>query len=75
MSKFKNIELEVNTFIPAVDMSNSAFNVVCDLSGNAIGVRKTNYQLYNYNYNLTLFEERYNVLSFVGGNCGMLYSR
>ena len=75
MNKFKNIELEVNTFIPAVDMSNSAFNVICDLSGNAVGIRKTNYQLYNYNYNLTLFEERYNVLSFVSGNCGMLYSR
>jgi hypothetical protein len=75
MNKFKNIELEVNTFIPAVDMSNSAFNVICDLCGNAVGIRKTNYQLYDYNYNLTLFEERYNVLSFVSGNCGMLYSR
>ena len=52
----------------------SAFNVVCDLCGNAIGIRKSNYQLYNYNYNLTLFEERYNVLSFISGNCGLLYS-
>lgn len=74
MNKFKNIELEVNTILPTVDMSNSAFNVVCDLCGNAIGIRKSNYQLYNYNYNLTLFEERYNVLSFISGNCGLLYS-
>ena len=75
MSKFKNIELEVKTYIPTIDASNSQFNVICDLSGVAIGVRKTNFQLYDYNFNLTLFEERYNVLSFIGGNCGMLYSR
>jgi len=31
--------------------------------------------LYEYTYNLVLFEERYNVLSFVGGNAGLLYSR
>lgn len=40
-----------------------------------IGVRKSNWRLFEYNYNLTVYEERYNVLSFVGGNCGMLYSR
>ena len=75
MNKFKNIELEVNTYIPTIDMSNSELNIICDLSGNPVGIRKSNFQLYDYNYNLTLFEERYNVLSFIGGNCGMLYSR
>jgi hypothetical protein len=24
---------------------------------------------------LVLFEERYNILSFIGGNCGMMYAR
>jgi|UniRef100_A0A6C0IP46 hypothetical protein len=75
MNKFKNIELEVNTYIPTVDASNSNLNIVCDLCGNVVGIRKANFQLYDYNYNLTLFEERYNVLSFIGGNCGMMYSR
>lgn len=75
LSKFKNIELEVNTFVPPVDQLNSSFDVICDGSGNAIGVRKTNWRLYDYNYNMTLFEERYNVLSFISGNCGMLYAR
>ena len=28
-----------------------------------------------YNYNLVLFEERYNVLSFIGGYCGLLYAK
>jgi hypothetical protein len=75
MSNFKTIELEVNTFTPPVDLSNSSFDVICDACGNPLGVRKTNYQLYDYNYNFYLFEERYNILSFIGGNCGMMYAR
>jgi len=75
MSKFKTIELEVNTYVPPVDLINSNFDVICDLCGNPIGVRKQNWRLYQYNYNMTLFEERYNVLTIIGGNCGMLYSR
>jgi hypothetical protein len=75
LSKFRTIELEITTYSPPVNPYTSAFNVICDLSGNPIGVNKTNWQLYYYNYNLTLFEERYNILSFIGGNCGMLYAR
>jgi hypothetical protein len=75
LSKFKNIELEINTYVPPIDPINSSFDVICDTEGNAIGVRKLNWKLYEYNYNLTLYEERYNVLSFIGGNCGMLYAR
>jgi hypothetical protein len=75
LSKFRSIELELTTYVPTIDPLNSAFDIVCDGSGNTIGVRKTNWRLYEYNYNMTLFEERYNVLSFIGGNCGMLYAR
>uniref|UniRef100_A0A6C0LPP4 Major capsid protein N-terminal domain-containing protein n=1 Tax=viral metagenome TaxID=1070528 RepID=A0A6C0LPP4_9ZZZZ len=75
MSKFKNIELEIATYVPPIDTVNSSFDIICDTSGNAIGVRKSNWKLYQYNYNMTLFEERYNILSFIGGNCGMMYAR
>jgi len=75
MSKFKNIELEITTYVPPIDTINSSFDIICDTSGNAIGVRKSNWKLYQYNYNMTLFEERYNILSFIGGNCGMMYAR
>jgi len=75
MSKFKNIELEITTYVPPIDSINSSYDIVCDGSGNPIGVRKSNWKLYQYNYNMTLFEERYNVLSFIGGNAGMMYSR
>ena len=74
LSKFKNIELELATYIPPVS-ANSSFDIICDICGNPVGVRKANWRLFDYNYNLTLFEERYNVLSFVGGKCGLLYAK
>ena len=75
MSKFKDIQLEITTYSPSIDPTNSIYQIICDGNGNAIGINKQNWRLYEYNYNLTLFEERYNVLSFIGGNCGMLYAR
>jgi len=77
LSKFKTIELEITTFVPSItpNMDANSFNILCDNSGNIIGVRKQNWQLYDYNYDMVLYEERYNVLTFIGGNCGMLYAR
>ena len=75
MSKFKSIELEVTTIVPPVNTKTSAVNIICDNNNNPIGIRKQTWRLYDYTYNMTLFEERYNILSFIGGNCGMLYAR
>jgi len=77
MNKFKTIELEITTYVPTMKTNpdENAFNIICDNSGNIIGVRKQNWQLYDYNYDMVLYEERYNVLTFMGGNCGMLYAR
>lgn len=75
MSMFKDIQLEIGTYVPRIDLQNSTFEIVCDGNGNAIGVNKQNWRLYEYNYNLVLFEERYNILSFIGGNAGLLYAR
>jgi hypothetical protein len=75
LSRFRTIELEITTNAAPVNPYTSATNVICDLDGNPIGISKTNYQLNYYNYNMSLFEERYNILTFMGGNCGMLYAR
>jgi hypothetical protein len=75
MSKFKTVEMEITTYSPEFNILNSNFNIICDGDGNAIGVNKQNWQLFEYNYNLTIFEERYNILSFVGGNAGLMYAR
>jgi hypothetical protein len=75
LGKFKNIELEFTTFVPNIDQMRSSYQVICGTNGQPIAVSKSNWQLYEYGYNLTLFEERYNILSFIGGSCGMLYAR
>ena len=75
LSKFRTIELEVTTYTPPYDIQNSQFNILKDSNGNPIVVTKNNWQLFEYNYNMKVFEERYNILSFIGGNCGMLYAR
>lgn len=75
LSRFKDIDLEITTITPVTSQQNSNFQVVCDGNGNPIGISKQNWRLFDYTFNMTLFEERYNVLSFVGGNCGMMYSR
>jgi len=75
LSKFNRIELEITTHVPSVDTVSSSYNVICGDDGSIEGIDKTNWRLYEYNYNLVLYEERYNILSFIGGNCGMMYSR
>jgi hypothetical protein len=75
MSKFKNIEIELSTYIPTIDKNKYLFEIICDICGNAIGINKQSWRHFEYTYNLTVFEERYNILSFIGGNCGMLYAR
>lgn len=75
LSKFRTIEFEYTTLTPVVDLSNSNQNVVCDQNGNVIGVFKSNYRLFEYAFNLFVQEERYNILSFSGGYCGLMYAR
>jgi hypothetical protein len=75
MSKFRVIELEVTTYVPPVDIGTSSFTVVYDANGLPIATTAPNWKIYEYNYNMKVFEERYNILSFIGGNCGMLYAR
>jgi hypothetical protein len=75
MSKFKRIEMEITTGAPTIDLVNSMFDVICNENGDPIGLRKDNWKLYDYNYNLVLYEERYNIVSFIGGNCALMFAR
>lgn len=88
LSKFSKIELEIDTETPPLD-PDAEFNVVCanvdNTAGNdaentnngnqIIGVNKESFRLYKYTYDLRLFEEKYNVVTFVAGNCGLMFSR
>ena len=75
LSRFKDINLEITTIVPVTSAQNANYQVICDDNGTAIGINKSNWRLFDYTFNMTLYEERYNVLSIIGGNCGMLYAR
>lgn len=75
MSKFSTIELEFSTYPPPLDPS-ANFYTICDPeTGIPVGVNKPQWRIYQYNYDLTVLEERYNVLTFIGGNCALMYAR
>jgi hypothetical protein len=73
MSRFNQVELEFLTIAPPLDttVQTTAF---CDPNGNIIGINKPMWRTYEYNFDCTIFEERFNMVSFVGGNCGLMYA-
>lgn len=74
LNKFKNIELEFTTYVPPLD-PNAEVLTICDNDGNVIGINKSEWNIYKYNYNLTLYEEKYNIIHISSGNCGLMFSR
>jgi len=74
MSRFTTIELETNTIIPPLDPYAQSLAICDPQSGQIIGINKPTWRIYDYNFNLVLFEERVNMITFVGGNCGLMYA-
>lgn len=73
MSKFQKIELELTTILPPLDEAAQTLTI-CDDNGEVIGVNKPTWNIFEYNYDLIVLEERYNILYFLGGNCGLIFS-
>ena len=74
MDKFLNIEFMFNTIQPPAN-PNPFIEEICDGEGNIIGTRKNNWALNEYNFDLAVYEERYNVVVFKSGTCGLLFAR
>jgi len=79
ISKFHTVELEVQTFLPPLDTTGTRVNISCNtVNGSRVPVsitEKPAWAIYTYSFNAHIMEERYNVLSIIGGNCGLMYSR
>ena len=75
-NKFKNVQFEFNIHNnPPIDSSASNFSTICDPeTGVIIATTMEPTSIYKYNYNLTVFEERYNILRFQAGIAGLVYS-
>jgi len=74
MSRYNQIELEFTTIIPPLDPLAQSLTVCDPETGNIIGVNKPTWRIYDYNFDLHLFEERINVVNFIGGNVGLMYA-
>ena len=76
-NKWKWITFEFNTIQPPRNpcADTNSVDVLCDSSGAIIGVRKDLWTLNEYNYDLRVFEERYNMIEIVGGRIGLLLAR
>ena len=52
------------------------FTTICDPeTGEPIATTKSPTSIYKYNYNLHIYEERYNLLEFQSGTADLVYSR
>ena len=74
LNRFKTLDFEFSTLVPNFSEMGSIEEFICDSSGNPISFRKNTADLYDYTYDLTVFEERYNVLMIQSGRCGLLHA-
>ena len=74
MSRFTTIEFEINTIVPSLDPYAQSLTICDPETGNIIGINKPTWRIYDYNFNLVVFEERINMITFVGVNCGLMYA-
>jgi hypothetical protein len=71
MNRFNQIQFEFSTIIPAANPYAQTL-VICDPdSGETIGVNKPTWNIFEYNYNLVIYEERINFVQFISGNVGL----
>jgi hypothetical protein len=75
MNKWQYVTFEFNTIQPPIDPENNNVEVLCDPSGGIIGVRKDTWRLNKWNYDLCVWEERYNMIVIENGSIGLLIAR
>ena len=75
LSKFTNVEFEYSTILPYDISDKSIVPIKCNEYGDIVGIDNPTWKDYEYNYNLHIMEERYNVLLFEAGMARMMFSR
>jgi len=75
LNKFSKVAFEFNTLEPPINLERPAVDIICDTNNNPIGFRKSTTDLTEFNYDLKIFEERYNMLIIMGGRGELLQAR
>lgn len=74
LSMFRDVQFEFTTLTPPLNLL-AETKTICDpITGVTIGINKTTWDIYQYNFDLLVFEERWNIISFIGGNCGLKWA-
>ena len=73
-SRFTNIQFEFTTITPPVDPYAQVLTICDPTTGDIVGINKPTWRIYDYNFDMQLFEERVNMVTFVGGNAGLMYA-
>ena len=63
---FRHIDFEYSILTPPRDIS-AQLLAICDTSGNYYGVNRASWNINQFNYNLYIFEEQYNMLIIENG--------
>jgi len=74
MNRFTNIEYEFTTISPPLDPLAQVLTICDPNTGDIVGINKPTWRIYSYNFNLYVMEERINVVTFIGGNAGLMYA-
>jgi len=76
-NKYSKIELELTTITPPINEL-QRFNTICannvDGTKDLIGTSIVSNRTHKYNFDIIFMEERYNIVKFVGGNVGLMFS-
>ena len=74
MSRFSTIQFEFTTITPPADPYAQVLTICDPATGDIVGINKPTWRIYDYNFNLMVFEERINQVIFIGGNAALLYA-
>ena len=74
MDKFEDIHFHVNTIEPPIN-EDSNVTVVCDTEGEVIGVDQKTQDMFEYTFDLDVYEERYNIIIINNGMIGTFFAR
>lgn len=74
MNKFTKIQLEFSTITPPADPYAQVLTICDPSTGDIVGINKPTWRIYDYNFDLFVIEERLNIVTFMGGNAGLMFA-
>jgi hypothetical protein len=74
MDKFEDIHLHVTTIEPPINPESST-SIVCNTEGDIIGIDRKSQEMFEYTYDMDVYEERYNIIMINNGMIGTFFAR